>query len=246
MKPSQRLRPSHVESLTPRESAKRWDSYNLGPLREGRLLDSLVSRWRFETPLYREIEAIVPSGGRILEVGTGIGANALLLTSLGYRVTGVDYREPVLEAARRTAGGFGADIEYEVADAFDLSAFRDYDLVFSAGVVEHWQRSETVLALTEQTLTARQVLCVIPTAKTHYAAEVTDERFYTCRELRSLMREAGLGQVRSFAYGDVPNAAGRAGRALLPDVVHRRIVQRRLGFLAMAYAAVGLSQPARG
>jgi SAM-dependent methyltransferase len=49
---------------------------------------------------------LVPSGARILDVGCGLGTNALRLAALGHRVLGVDVSPTAIEQAlvRRGAG----------------------------------------------------------------------------------------------------------------------------------------------
>jgi len=55
-----------------------------------------------------------PPGARVLDAGTGTGAIALLLAELGYRVTGLDLSEGMLERARRKAEARGLTVEFAV------------------------------------------------------------------------------------------------------------------------------------
>jgi len=231
-----------VASLPTEVSAQRWDGYSLGPLREGHPLAHFADRWQFEEPLYREIARSVPSGGKVLEVGSGSGVNLILLAARGFQVAGVEYRPRVVEAARDIADSLRVEVPYDVADAFDLTSYRGFDLAFSCGMIEHWPREDAVRALHEQAKAARVVVAEVPTRYTRYTGEITDERFYSRRQLRQIMREAGLSNVRSLAYGDVPNTAGRACRLLLPELVYRRGLQSRCGWPAMAHVAIGASE----
>jgi SAM-dependent methyltransferase len=202
-------------------------------LRERHPLAHFADRWRFEEPLYQEIARSVPDGGKVLEVGSGSGANLVLLAARGFQVAGVEYRPRVVEAARDVASSLKVEVPYDVADAFDLA--------FSVGMIEHWPREDAVRALHEQAKAARVVVVNVPTRYTRYTGEITDERFYSRRQLREIMREAGLSTVRSLAYGDVPNFAGRVCRLLLPELVYRRGLQSRCGWPAMAHVAIGTS-----
>lgn len=183
----------------------------------------------------------MPPAGRILEVGSGVGPHVLWLAARGYEVTGVDYRPPVVEAARSLAEQLEISCRFEVADAFELDGHRGFDLAFSVGVVEHWPRERTIEALREQGRSARIVLAEIPTRHTRLAAPVTDERFYSARQLRAMLRAASLDRVWSFAYGDIPSHGGRLRRLLLPPAL-LQTTQRRTGKLAMSLVAVGHSQ----
>jgi SAM-dependent methyltransferase len=42
---------------------------------------------------------------RALDIGCGAGRNAVPIAALGWRVTGIDFSQPMLEAARARAGG---------------------------------------------------------------------------------------------------------------------------------------------
>jgi ubiquinone/menaquinone biosynthesis C-methylase UbiE len=55
-------------------------------------------------------------GSRVLDAGAGAGALALLAAELGYRVTALDFSEPMLELARGKAADRGLEIEFVVAD----------------------------------------------------------------------------------------------------------------------------------
>ncbi len=74
-----------VASLPTEVSAQRWDGYSLGPLRERHPLAHFADRWQFEEPLYREIARSVPSGGKVLEVGSGSGVNLILLAARAFK-----------------------------------------------------------------------------------------------------------------------------------------------------------------
>ena len=49
---------------------------------------------------------------RVLDVGTGPGFFAIILTELGYQVTAVDYTDAMLEEARRNAGALAGKIDF--------------------------------------------------------------------------------------------------------------------------------------
>lgn len=58
-----------------------------------------------------EIRRHLPEGAlKILDVGTGPGFFAILLTKAGYDVTAVDYTEAMLEEAKKNAGALASSI----------------------------------------------------------------------------------------------------------------------------------------
>ncbi len=69
---------------------------------------------------------------RVLDVGTGPGFFAIILTELGYNVTAVDYTEAMLDEARKNAGALAEKINFKRMNAEEL-AFSDesFDVVVS-------------------------------------------------------------------------------------------------------------------
>ncbi len=61
-------------------------------------------------------EQNVPSGSRVLDVGTGSGCIAVSLALAGYKVTALDISEETLSYARRNAERLGAEVEFVKQD----------------------------------------------------------------------------------------------------------------------------------
>jgi SAM-dependent methyltransferase len=98
------------------------------------------ARYRVPFPdgLFERMAAlgIVPpaEGGRALDLGTGTGALARALAARGWRVTGLDRSERMLEAAR----ALGGEVEYRQGDAEETGLpGAAFDLV-TAGTCGHW------------------------------------------------------------------------------------------------------------
>ena len=75
-----------------------------------------------------ETEALPP--GRALDVACGAGRNAVWLARRGWAVTGVDFSDVALRAARELAASAGVEVEWIEADAVTwIPPRRAYDLV---------------------------------------------------------------------------------------------------------------------
>lgn len=74
-------------------------------------------------PVLVEVEAEGLIRGSVLDVGCGLGDNAIFLAERGHRVTGVDFSPTAIERARGRAAERGADVEFAVADATRLDGF---------------------------------------------------------------------------------------------------------------------------
>lgn len=80
-----------------------------------------------------EIEPFLPSGRlRILDVGTGTGFFAILMTELGHTVTGIDLSPSMIDSAREAAQRENMPIDFRVmsAEQLDLPSAR-FDAVLS-------------------------------------------------------------------------------------------------------------------
>lgn len=203
-------------------------------------LGSAVAHWGFHETLYGMIGRHCPAPARLLDVGSGPGWSDFYLSSLGYSVTGIDNEPSLVEHATWQAQRLGISARFEVADAFDLSAYHgQFDLVFSCGVLEHFDRDVTVQLLREQACCARKVLIQIPTKYTAYTGAVTDERIYSIRELARIVEDAGLRVEARFGYGDLGATPYQAMlRRILPRAVWRWA--QNIGF-AYSIAVLGES-----
>lgn len=223
--------------------ADRWVRYFEG---HGALGDAwlagAISHWSFSERLHGYIARFVPPKGRILDVGCGPGSSVLWLGANGYEAVGVDREPSLVASARKRAESLGVPACFEVGDASDLSQFHGrFDLCLSVGVLEHFDRSETVALLREQGRCAGRVLIAIPTKFSRYTNEVTDERFYSVRELAGLVSEAGMTPVTRFGYGEI--AATSWHRLLhlgLPRAILRLLQDR-----GYAYTIAVVGQTAR-
>ena len=181
------------------------------------LLEYAVAHWNYNLPMFHHIQRVCPAPAKLLEVGCGLGVSAIYLQACGYQVTAVDNEPHIADDARKNARYFHSPIHVELADAFDLSAYHgEFDLVYSLGVLEHFERAMTIRLLQEQARCARNVLLGVPS---RFTTPITDERIYTLSQLRRIIRETGLIPLKSFGYGN-PRALILLHH-LLPHVLYR-------------------------
>ena len=104
--------------------------------------------YRYGTPPWvmgprEELVRFVQSGrlrpGRAIDLGCGVGDNAIFLAQHGFDVVGVDFSPAAIEQARERARAAGVDVRFEVADVFALPDLGEFDLVVDYGTSDDFR-----------------------------------------------------------------------------------------------------------
>lgn len=74
-------------------------------------------------PRLMELEALGGISGEVLDIGCGLGDNAIYLASRGHSVTGLDGSPTAIEKARDRAAQAGVSVNFNVADATSLTGY---------------------------------------------------------------------------------------------------------------------------
>ena len=156
-------------------------------------------------------------GSRILEVGCGRGATLLDLAARGAQVVGLDYAQSSIATCEtlRSAAGLDGAADFLLGDAralpFDAGSF---DLVYSIGLLEHFEQPNVLLAEQRRVLKPGGFLLVqvpqkfslytmvkIPLTKLGRWPYGGWETQYSAGELHTLVRGAGFDPGAVFGYG---------------------------------------------
>lgn len=187
---------------------------------------NLVSSW---IPALEGVAEKLQTGAKVADVGCGHGASTLLLGNSypASQITGFDYHEPSIEAARKRASeaGMAGNVSFEVAAAasfpgtdYDLVAIFDalHDMPDPLGAAKHIRdalRPGGTFLLVEPNANDATEDNFNPVGRLFYAASTTVCVAHSMSEepqtalgaqagearLTELLREAGFSQIRRAA-----------------------------------------------
>jgi SAM-dependent methyltransferase len=141
-------------------------------------------------------DTFYPSGGVVLEVGCGVGAQTVRLARRSPEATivAMDISEDSLAAARESIGSAGfRNVVFQQADVYSMTFAPDtFDHVFACFVLEHLPRPREALAHLRQVLKPGGTITVIE--GDHGSAYFHPESPYAQKAIRCLVElQAGAG-----------------------------------------------------
>jgi len=176
----------------------------------------------FREPTIGYIRKHVPEGGSIIEFGSGSALLAILLSSMGYEVLGVDSDPRVVDMARQNNERLGGRAKIELLDLFEAPKRleKTFDLAYSEGVIEHYGSAELEKALEAHRDLGRKVMLVVPSQDDPL---VTDQDTYNFGMLEKACRSVGLTPIDRFGMG---TGNLKWSKLLLPPIVLKRLLGR--------------------
>ncbi len=140
MGPSERQLAEAENLLSQRKYYELYEEIHARAGRQGRTVTSSTveltcSAFRYRFEAFQGEDIIPQPGAELVDLGCGVGENAVYFAQLGYRVTGIDVSGSAVEMARERAQGSGTSVTFTAADILDLSEdyTSKYDLAVDVG-----------------------------------------------------------------------------------------------------------------
>lgn len=89
---------------------------------------------------YKFVARLVRKTDHVLEIGSGSGLGSLFLGQHAGKVTGIDIRTTAVDEARGL--NRNPNVDFKVADFFELTADTHYDVILALDVIEHMDANQ--------------------------------------------------------------------------------------------------------
>lgn len=139
-----------------------------GKLYNPSIVDNLVKNIKDENVSIwsKHLVEITQKDEKILEIGCGTGITSVYLAMHGRNSTALDFSEEALACATELASRTNVDIHSTFADATKPLPFKEneFDTVFQAGLLEHFDRDERISLLRNWGGATKRMISLIPNA----------------------------------------------------------------------------------
>ena len=114
----------------------------------------------------KEILKLTQEGMNVLEIGCGSGQSSLCLSSKGRFVTALDYEQKCLDLVTAVSTKLNLDVKTKLCNAFKEMPFdfQEFDLVFHAGLLEHFSQEERINFLRSWRPSCKTMVSMVPNA----------------------------------------------------------------------------------
>ncbi len=216
---------------TRNDEQKKWDSiYASMPLE-----DESSHMRAFNQEFVAKVTTLLPEGGKVLEAGCGAGWQSLALARSGrYQVDLLDFSSEALKYSRRLFAREQLEARWIECD-LTVPGQPEYDLVFNAGVLEHYTAEQQVGLLRSMASRSRRyVLVLIPNQMCYWYwlwrvlkskdLEWTFGKEIPQVDLSDVFRIAGLQHVGQAYLGSAWTETFIHGITALPVEVRKEII----------------------
>lgn len=114
----------------------------------------------------KEMLQLTEKGQKVLEIGCGTGETSVVLSKNGRNITALDYSKEALNLVKNVSKKCCCELELVNADATAELPFaiNEFDVIFQAGLLEHFDKSERIRLLYNWSKCGKIMVSLIPNA----------------------------------------------------------------------------------
>lgn len=162
-------------------------------------LTIFLARYKFVARLIRKTD-------HVLEIGSGSGLGSIFLGQHAGKVSGIDIRTTAVEEAQ--ALNHNPNIDFQVADFFELGSDSNYDVILALDVIEHMpaERGDELLAQIAKKLkpTGMAVIGTPSVYSWEYQSALSKASHVKCYDRDELLQamDRHFGRCTTFSMND--------------------------------------------
>jgi len=151
------------------------------------------------------VKSIDIQGKTVIELGCGRGVlSRCLLQHKAHKATLVDFSEKAITLAKSTLSEY-RNVDFIFSDIFDLDEKQQYDIVFSAGLAEHFSGNLREKCIMKHLSLSKNLVVIITPARPHFnsfrhkkkrvKAQYGWQRAFSKQEMKTLVEKSGPFRV---------------------------------------------------
>lgn len=182
----------------------KWSNIYKKQISEYDNLDDYINyRINYKITLINVIKKYSDTNKKIMEIGCGSGVTSVYLGNLGYQVTGIDSDPDMIKLADSINTISNKFVVFKLGDILKLNYLIEYfDVIFSNGVMEHFDDSEIVSIINHQILFCNYLIISIPSDYFSDDQKIYgDERFMSIEKWRLIISQAACVIAEEFNFG---------------------------------------------
>jgi SAM-dependent methyltransferase len=144
-----------------------------------------------------QVRHLIP--GRALEIGCGMGGNAVWLAEHGWYVTAVDYSSVAIEKGEKLAAERGVSVDFVVADASTYQPVGNFDLIASFYIQPFAAQRASMLAQMSKALAPGGTLLFVSHDKAGPPSGWSEEDLLSLTSPEEIVRELLGLQIKQSA-----------------------------------------------
>jgi len=180
--------------------------------------------------LIQQIKNFSNKGDHILEVGCGRGDSAIYFSE-HLQVSVLDNNCDVLNHLKQKAQLFSAKISYINSDLLHLTLNKNYKIIYSNGVFEHFSVEELKQLFNHFSKHGELLIFTVPiyTILHSNKTEFGDEKFYTISQWKRIIQNHDFKLIKFIPYSSSLVLYKLLRESLIPTW-HKKNLTGRLGF----------------